>query len=142
MQLETKTAFKERIARNVNMAGANNYVEVHYGEYCVEDVRQIKTLGDEIVNNEHVKVVKHDFDDHTLSINLKKKGKLNDIVKKFLKIAVGDFSEEEKLEELRRSKVRVCEERSDELKRRDYWILASMVDTSERNGAARSEATS
>ena len=38
--------------------------------------------------------------------------------------------------------VRVCEERSDELRRRVYWILTCMVDTSVRNGAARSEATS
>ena len=32
--------------------------------------------------------------------------------------------------------VRVCEERSDELKRRAYWILTCMVDTSVRNVAA------
>ena len=32
--------------------------------------------------------------------------------------------------------MRVCEERSDELKRQVYWILTCMVDTSVRNVAA------
>ena len=38
--------------------------------------------------------------------------------------------------ELNYAKVRVCEEQSDELKRRVYWILTYMLDTSICNGAA------
>ena len=38
-------------------------------------MRQIKCLGD-LEEKEGVEVVKHDFDDHTLSIDLKKKGEV------------------------------------------------------------------
>ena len=48
---------------------------------------------------------KHDFDDHTLSIDLKKKGQLESIVDKFLKRAVGEMDEEEIQEDARKVKL-------------------------------------
>lgn len=103
-KLSTKKEFKERIALNVKNTNSNNYVEIHYGEHCTEDVRQIKILRDDVNYSPNVKIVTHDFDDHTLSIHLKKKNELEPLISKFFKCAIGDFSEEEKLEELRKSK--------------------------------------
>ena len=47
---------------------------------------------------------------------------------------IADIEEANELEEAKQ--VRVCEEQSDELKRRVYWILTYMLDTSICNGAA------
>ena len=46
-------------------SGRDSYIEIHYGQYCEEDVRQISCLGD-IEDVEGVEVVKvslerHDF---------------------------------------------------------------------------------
>ena len=49
-------------------------VEVHYGSGCAEDVAQVELLPS------NATLVAHDFDDHVLSVHLKKTGRLQGIL--------------------------------------------------------------
>jgi len=51
-------------------------ITIHYGDSCEEDTKQIAMLP--VRDNVHL--IKHDFDDHTLSLHLREKGTLQEIV--------------------------------------------------------------
>ena len=83
-----KVKFMEKIVENVRKKGSA--IEIHYGEFCDVDSKQVGLLGtdgdgdgDGDGEGEH-KVVKWDFDDHILSVELKKRGVLMDVVGTFI----------------------------------------------------------
>jgi Phytanoyl-CoA dioxygenase (PhyH) len=55
-------------------------ISVHFGERCEEDVRQVRRLP----KTDHLSLVGHDFDDHVLSLHLRDKGALVQIVERTL----------------------------------------------------------
>lgn len=61
-------------------------ITVHYGGQCTEDVRQVQLLPHS--NNLHL--VEHEYDDHILSLYLRDKGELADIVGNALNIFLFD----------------------------------------------------
>ncbi|GMI40884.1 hypothetical protein TrCOL_g4345 [Triparma columacea] len=93
---ERKVLFKEKLVAVVG--GGEGDVEIHYGEDCVEDVRQIGCIEGE-VKREGVRFVKHPYDGHELSIELRKRGELKDVVGRWIRKVQGIQSEEEILEE-------------------------------------------
>jgi Phytanoyl-CoA dioxygenase (PhyH) len=66
------------------------HITIHYGSQCAEDVRQVQLLRDSSSSREHLDLVEHDYDDHILSLHLRKQGKLidlvNDAIQKFLRM--------------------------------------------------------
>lgn len=80
--LSTKKEFQRELIATMKTSKAG--MTIHYGEHCEEDVRQIKLLPELL---ENVKLVSHDFDDHILSLHLRDRGLLSNIVES----AIGDF---------------------------------------------------
>mmetsp|Transcript_55608 Transcript_55608/g.66862 ORF Transcript_55608/g.66862 Transcript_55608/m.66862 type:complete len:142 (-) Transcript_55608:236-661(-) len=56
----------------------DKWAQVHYGVKCEEDVRQVGLLP----RNTGVELVSHDYDDHILSLFLRKEGVLTDLVER------------------------------------------------------------
>merc|ERR1740139_2018971 len=54
----------------------NADITIHYGIHCEEDVKQIAMLP--VKKNVHL--IEHDFDDHILSLHLREKGILQEII--------------------------------------------------------------
>ena len=83
---ERRREFKRRIVGEVERA--EGFIEVHYGGECAEDARQVGLLGGGAIGTNR-RIVIEKFDQHTLSIDLKKKGLLKGIVRAFLLRSLG-----------------------------------------------------
>ena len=66
-------------ARRAAVAG-DVTITAHYGAQCEEDVEQVAPLRALADEGGSVRLVAHDFDDHTLSIHLRDRGRLTEIV--------------------------------------------------------------
>jgi hypothetical protein len=73
-----KDTFKDSVISAVNKCKGS--IKIHYGDSCMEDVEQISCLMQNVEVADHVSVFPHAYDDHVLSIYLKEKGLLKQIV--------------------------------------------------------------
>jgi hypothetical protein len=71
---EVKEEFKNNVIDAVTKTNA--VVDIHYGNKCDEDIRQVQLLP----NGNNVHLVPHDFDDHILSLHLRDKGQLQGLI--------------------------------------------------------------
>jgi len=72
--LVVKNEFKVKVVDAMKCTSAN--ITIHYGAHCEEDSKQIALLP----ALEHVHLVTHNYDDHTLSLHLREEGKLQEII--------------------------------------------------------------
>ena len=68
----------KNITRRAADAGVS--ITAHYGAQCEEDVEQVAPLRALAAEGGSVRLVAHDFDDHTLSLHLRELGTLTSIV--------------------------------------------------------------
>jgi hypothetical protein len=89
LSLAVRVRFQQELLYAVSNTKAK--ISIHYGKDCAEDVRQVGLLlpNDDDSNNNNnnsssssssVKLIPHEFDDHILSLHLRDKGLLTDIV--------------------------------------------------------------
>jgi len=69
-----KNNFKLKVIDAVRCTSAN--ITIHYGAHCEEDSKQIALLP----ALDHVHLVTHNYDDHTLSLHLREEGTLQEII--------------------------------------------------------------
>ena len=75
---EQREQFHSEILETMRDEMNKAVVTIHYGTQCIEDVRQLQPLILEHKSN--VQFIGHDFDDHVLSLHLRKHGKLAGLV--------------------------------------------------------------
>jgi hypothetical protein len=87
--IQRREQFRNEILHSVFDESNKSRITVHYGDGCVDDVQQVQQLiGHTSTPRENLDLVAHNYDDHILSLHLRKQGLLigliNDAIQQFV----------------------------------------------------------